>query len=43
VPDLTYSQILASALMAASQVTVRRWFEAAPPVPLRPLLRLALR
>lgn len=38
-----YPQILASAVTAASQVAVRRWFAADPPVPLRPLLRLALR
>jgi AcrR family transcriptional regulator len=38
-----YPQILAGAVTAASQVAVRRWFGADPPVPLRPLLRLALR
>jgi hypothetical protein len=37
-----YPQILAGAVTAASQVAVRRWFAADPPVPLRPLLRLAL-
>jgi AcrR family transcriptional regulator len=37
-----YPQILAGAVTAASQVAVRRWFAADPPVPLRPLLRQAL-
>ena len=37
-----YPQILAGAVTAAAQVAVRRWFAADPPVPLRPLLRLAL-
>jgi len=37
-----YPQILAGAVIAAAQVAVRRWFAADPPVPLRPLLRLAL-
>jgi len=36
-------EILAGAVMAASQVALSRWFEADPPVPLRPLLRRALR
>jgi MftR C-terminal domain len=38
-----YPQIVAGAVTAASQVAVRRWFAADPPVPLRPLLGLALR
>jgi AcrR family transcriptional regulator len=38
-----YPQILAGAVTAASQVAVRRWSGADPPVPLRPLLRQALR
>jgi AcrR family transcriptional regulator len=37
-----YPQILAGAVTAASQVAVRRWFAADPPVPLRPLLQQAL-
>ena len=37
-----YPQILAGAVTAATQVAVRRWFAADPPVPLRPLLRCAL-
>ena len=37
-----YPQILAGAVTAASQVAVRHWFSADPPVPLRPLLKLAL-
>src|ERR1700683_2019735 len=36
-------QILAGAVIAASQVAIRRWYAAEPPVPLRPLLELALR
>jgi AcrR family transcriptional regulator len=38
-----YPQILAGAVIAASQVAIRRWYAADPPVPLRPLLELALR
>jgi AcrR family transcriptional regulator len=38
-----YPQILAGAVVAASQVAIRRWYAADPPVPLRPLLELALR
>jgi AcrR family transcriptional regulator len=37
-----YPQILAGAVTAASQVAVRHWFGADPPVPLRPLLTRAL-
>jgi AcrR family transcriptional regulator len=37
-----YPQILAGAVVAAAQVAVRRWADADPPVPLRPLLRRAL-
>jgi AcrR family transcriptional regulator len=37
-----YPQILAGAVTAATQVAVRRWAAADPPVPLRPLLRRAL-
>jgi hypothetical protein len=38
-----YPQILAGAVTAASQVAIRRWDAADPPVPLRPLIELALR
>jgi AcrR family transcriptional regulator len=38
-----YPQILAGAVTAASQVAIRRWYDADPPVPLRPLIELALR
>jgi AcrR family transcriptional regulator len=38
-----FPQVLAGAVTAASQVAVRRWYAADPPVPLRPLLELALR
>jgi AcrR family transcriptional regulator len=38
-----YPQILAGAVTAASQVAIRRWYAADPPVPLRPLIELALR
>ena len=38
-----YPQILAGAVTAASQVAIRRWYAADPPVPLRPLLERALR
>jgi hypothetical protein len=38
-----YPQILTGAVTAAAQVALRRWFAADPPVPLRPLLRRALR
>jgi AcrR family transcriptional regulator len=38
-----FPQILAGAVTAASQVALRRWYAADPPVPLRPLLELALR
>lgn len=37
-----YPQILAGAVTAASQVALRRWYAADPPVPLLPVLRLAL-
>jgi AcrR family transcriptional regulator len=37
-----YPQILAGAVTVASQVALRRWYRADPPVPLRPLLELAL-
>jgi AcrR family transcriptional regulator len=37
-----YPQVLAGAVIAASQVAVRRWAAADPPVPLAPLLRRAL-
>jgi AcrR family transcriptional regulator len=37
-----YPQILAGAVTAASQVALRRWYAANPPVPLRPLLERAL-
>jgi hypothetical protein len=33
----------AAAVTAASQVAIRRWYGADPPVPLRPLIELALR
>jgi AcrR family transcriptional regulator len=36
-----YPQVLAGAVIAASQVAVRRWYAADPPVPLRPLLERA--
>jgi hypothetical protein len=39
----TYPQTLAGAVTAAAQVAVRRWFNADPPTPFLPLLRLALR
>jgi AcrR family transcriptional regulator len=38
-----YPQILAGAVTAASQVALRRWYAADPPVPLRPILQRALR
>jgi AcrR family transcriptional regulator len=38
-----YPQVLAGAVIAASQVAVRRWYAADPPVPLRPLLERAFR
>ncbi len=38
-----FPQVLAGAVTAASQVAIRRWYAADPPVPLRPLLELALR
>ena len=38
-----FPQILAGAVTAASQVGIRRWYAADPPVPLRPMLELALR
>jgi AcrR family transcriptional regulator len=38
-----YPQILAGAVIAATQVAIRRWYAADPPVALRPLLELALR
>jgi hypothetical protein len=37
-----YPRILAGAVIAAAQVTVRRWSAADPPVPLGPLLRRVL-
>ncbi len=37
-----YPQILAGAVTAASQVALRRWYAADPPVALRPLLERAL-
>jgi len=37
-----YPQVLAGAVIAATQVATRRWAAADPPVPLRPLLRRAL-
>jgi AcrR family transcriptional regulator len=37
-----YPQILAGAVTAASQVAIRRWYAADPPVPLRPILERAL-
>jgi AcrR family transcriptional regulator len=37
-----YPLILAGAVTVASQVALRRWYAADPPVPLRPLLELAL-
>ena len=38
-----YPQILAGAVTAATQVAIRRWYAADPPVALRPMLELALR
>jgi AcrR family transcriptional regulator len=38
-----FPQILAGAVTAASQVAIRRWYAAEPPVPLRPMLERALR
>jgi AcrR family transcriptional regulator len=38
-----YPQVLAGAVVAAAQVAIRRWYAADPPVPLRPMLELALR
>lgn len=40
--DDMYPQILAGAVTAASQVAIRRWYAADPPVPLRPILERAL-
>lgn len=40
--DDMYPQILAGAVTAASQVAIRRWYAADPPVPLRPILEHAL-
>ena len=37
-----YPQILAGAVTAASQVAIRHWYAADPPVPLRPLIERAL-
>jgi len=37
-----FPQILAGAVTAASQVAVRHWYAADPPVPLRPLIERAL-
>src|SRR5260370_23309098 len=38
-----HAQILAGAVTAASHVAITRWYAADPPVPLRPLIELALR
>jgi AcrR family transcriptional regulator len=38
-----YPQVLAGAVTAATQVALRRWYAADPPVALRPMLELALR
>jgi AcrR family transcriptional regulator len=38
-----YPEILAGAVTAAAHVALRHWFDADPPVPLRPLLERALR
>jgi MftR C-terminal domain len=38
-----YPQILAGAVIAATQVAVRRWLRADPPEPLLPIIELALR
>jgi AcrR family transcriptional regulator len=38
-----FPQILAGAVITASQVATRHWYAADPPVPLRPLIELALR
>ena len=38
-----YPQILAGAVIAATQVAIRRWFRADPPEPLLPVIELALR
>jgi MftR C-terminal domain len=38
-----YPQILAGAITAATQVAIRHWYAADPPVALRPLLELSLR
>jgi hypothetical protein len=38
-----FPQVLAGAVTAASQVAIRRWYGSDPPVPLRPILELALR
>jgi AcrR family transcriptional regulator len=38
-----FPQVLAGAVIAASQVAIRRWYAADPPVALRPILELALR
>jgi AcrR family transcriptional regulator len=38
-----YPHILAGAVTVASQVAVRRWYAADPPVALRPMLKLALK
>lgn len=38
-----YPQILAGAVTAASQVAIRQWYRADPPVPLRPMIELSLR
>jgi AcrR family transcriptional regulator len=40
--DDMYPQVLAAAVTAASQVALRRWYAADPPVALRPLLERAL-
>ncbi len=38
-----YPQILAGAVIAATQVAIWRWFRADPPEPLLPIIELALR
>lgn len=40
--DDMFPQVIAGAVIAASQVAIRRWADADPPVPLAPLLRRAL-
>jgi hypothetical protein len=38
-----FPKVLAGAVVAASQAGTRCWYSADPPVPLRPLIELALR